>query len=128
MYCIGPSSVSLGQLQFCWALKVKVTIEVPRDIKKIKVRKTWRLLKSSQNKREPFLCPRHESPPGAYSNRIVRLFVYLAIPFTYKMPNLKFGRWYSYQTWIVSSSKGCSHPTDITMPLGLHGVKISDLL
>ena len=60
--------------------------------------------------------------PGASSNRIVCLFVRLSvrnsIPLTNKVQYLKFGRWYSNRTWTVSSSKGCSHLTDITCPWG----------
>ena len=44
-----------------------------------------------------------------------------------KVQYLKF-RWsYSNQTWTVSSSKGCSHFTDITCPWRWGGVKMEDL-
>ena len=77
-----------------------------------------------------FLCPRPERSAGASSNRIVRLsirpFVHLSVrlsvhnsvPLTNKVQYYKFGWWYSYQTWTVSSSTGSSHFTDITCPWG----------
>ena len=49
----------------------------------------------------------------------VRLSVRNSVPLTIKVQYLKFGWWYNYQTWTVSSSKGCSHFTDITRPWGL---------
>ena len=49
----------------------------------------------------------------------VRLSVRNSIPLTIKVQYLKFGWWYNYQTWTVSSSKGCSHFTDITRPRGV---------
>ena len=53
----------------------------------------------------------------------VRLSVCLSVrnsvPLTIKVQYLKFGWWYNYQTWTVSSSKGCSHFTDITRPWGM---------
>ena len=42
-----------------------------------------------------------------------------SVPLTIKVQYLKFGWWYNYQTWTVSSSKGCSHFTDITRPWGV---------
>ena len=42
-----------------------------------------------------------------------------SVPLTIKVQYLKFGWWYSNQTWTVSSSKGCSHFTDITRPWGV---------
>ena len=51
-----------------------------------------------------------------------------SVPFTNKKQYLKFGRWYSNQTWTVSSSMGSSHFTDmIHLPPGLDGVKMYDL-
>ena len=49
-----------------------------------------------------------------------------SVPLTNKVQYLKFGWWYSKQTWTVSSSIGCSHFTDITCPLGWGGVKMKD--
>ena len=49
----------------------------------------------------------------------VRLSVRNSVPLTIKVQYLKFGWWYNYQTWTVSSSKGCSHFTDITRPWGV---------
>ena len=74
-----------------------------------------------------FYAPGLKGPPGASSNQIVRLSVCLSVrlsvrnsvPLTIKVQYLKFGCWYNYQTWTVSSSKGCSHFTDITRPWGL---------
>ena len=74
-----------------------------------------------------FYAPGLKGPPGASSNRIVRLSVCLSVcpsvrnsvPLTIKVQYLKFGWWYNYQTWTVSSSKGCSHFTDITRPWGV---------
>ena len=78
-----------------------------------------------------FYAPGLKGPLGASSNRIVRPsvcpFVCLSVcpsvrnsvPLTIKVQYLKFGWWYSYQTWTVSSSKGCSHFTDITRPWGV---------
>ena len=40
--------------------------------------------------------------------------VYLFVPLTSKVQYLKFGWWYSSQTWTVCSSKGCSHFIGIT--------------
>ena len=42
-----------------------------------------------------------------------------SVPLTIKVQYLKFGWVYNYQTWTVSSSKGCSHFTDITRPWGV---------
>ena len=82
-----------------------------------------------------FYAPGLKGPPGASSNRIVCpsvcLFVCLSVrnsvPLTNKVQYLKFGWLYSNQTWTVSSSKGCSHFTDIPCPWGWGGVKIWDL-
>ena len=57
----------------------------------------------------------------------VRLSVRNFVPLMYKVQYLKFGWSYSNQTWTVSSSKGCSHLTDITHPWGWGVVKIWDL-
>ena len=46
----------------------------------------------------------------------VRLSVRNSVPLTNKVQYLKFGWWYSNQTWIVSVSMGFSHFTDITCP------------
>ena len=75
-----------------------------------------------------FYAPGLKGPPEASSNRIaVRLSVRLSVcssvrnsvPLTIKVQYLKFGWWYNYQTWTVSSSKGCLHFTDITRPWGV---------
>ena len=75
--------------------------------------------------------------PGASSNRIVRPSVCLSVrlsvrnsvPLTNKVQYLKFGWWYSNQTWTVASSTCSSHFTDITCPWGWGwgGVKMLDL-
>ena len=57
----------------------------------------------------------------------VCLSVCNSVPLLNKVQYLKFGWSYSYQTWTVSSSKGCSHFTDITCPWGWDGVKMWDL-
>ena len=91
-----------------------------------------------------FYAPGLKGPPGASSNWIdhlfvcpsvclsvrpsVRLSVCLSVrpsvrnsvPLTNKLQYLKFGWWYSNQTWTV----GSSHFTDITCPWGWGGVKI----
>ena len=54
----------------------------------------------------------------------VCLSVHNSVPLTNKVQYLKFGWWYSNQTWTVSSSIGSSQFTDITCPLGLGGVKM----
>ena len=43
---------------------------------------------------------------------------------TFEVQYIKYGWSYSNQTWTVSSSKGCSHFTDITRPRGWGGVKM----
>ena len=68
-----------------------------------------------------FYAPGLQGPPGASSNRIVRPFVCPSVcpsvrnsvPLLNKVQYLKFGWWYSNQTWTVSSSIGSSHFTDI---------------
>ena len=99
-----------------------------------------------------FSCPRYEKylsllaknvcyapglkgPPGASSVWIVRpsvrpfvrpsvrLSVRNSVPLLNKVQYLKFGWLYSNQTWTVSTSKGCSHFTDITCPWGGAGSK-----
>ena len=84
-----------------------------------------------------FYVPGLKGPPGASSIRIarqfvrstvhlsVRLSVSYSVPLTIKVQYLKFWRWYSFQTWAVSSSMGSSNFTDITWPFG--GVKMLDL-
>ena len=74
--------------------------------------------------------PGLKGPLGASSNRIVRPSVCLSVcpsvclsvcnsvPITNKVQYLKFGWWYSSQTWTVSSSMGSSHFTDIPCPRG----------
>ena len=82
-----------------------------------------------------FYAPGLKGPPGASSVWIVcpsvhpsvRLSVRNSVPLINKVQYLKFGWSYSNQTWTVSSSKGCSHFTDITCPGGWGGVKIWDL-
>ena len=54
----------------------------------------------------------------------VCLSVRNSVPLTFKVQYIKYGWSYSNQTWTVSSSKGCSHLTDITCPLEWGGVKI----
>ena len=50
-------------------------------------------------------------------------FVRNSVPLINKVQYLKFGWSYSNQTYTLSSSKGCSHFTDITCPWGWGGVK-----
>ena len=57
----------------------------------------------------------------------VRLFVCNSIPLTIKVQYLKFGWWYSNETWTVGSSMGYSHFTEITCPWGWGRVKMLDL-
>ena len=56
----------------------------------------------------------------------VCLSVRNSVPLTNNVQYLKFGWWYSNQTWTVASSMGSSHFTDITCPWGW-GVKTLDL-
>ena len=46
-------------------------------------------------------------------------FVRNSVPLTYKVQHLKFGRWYSYQTWTVNSNKDCPKLHDNNMLLGV---------
>ena len=98
-----------------------------------------RIFCSSTDFLKTFYAPGLKGPPGASSVWIVRLSVRPSVrpfvrpsvrnsvPLTFKVQYLKFGWSYSNQTWTVSSSKGCSHFTDITRPWGWGGVKIWDL-
>ena len=78
-----------------------------------------------------FYAPGLKGPPGACCNRIVRLSVRPSVclsvrnsvPLSNKVQYLKFGWWYSNQTWTVSPSMDCSHFTDIPCPWGWGGVK-----
>ena len=82
-----------------------------------------------------FYAPGLKGPPRASSVWIVRPSVCLSVcpsvhnsvPLIHKVQYLKFGWSYSNQTWMVSSSKGFSHFTDITCPWGRGGVNILDL-
>ena len=71
-----------------------------------------------------FYAPGLKGPSGAASNRIVCLSVCLSVIPSRLQTKCKFGWWYSNQTWIVSSSIGSSHFTDISCPWGWGGVKI----
>ena len=79
-----------------------------------------------------FYAPGLKGPPGASSVWIfclsvrpfVRPSVRNSVPLINKVQYLKFGWVNSYQTWTVSSSKGCSHFTDITCPWGWGRVKM----
>ena len=51
-------------------------------------------------------------------------FVLNSLPLTNKEQYLKFGWWYSNQTWTVSSSMGSAHFTAITCPWGWGRVKM----
>ena len=74
------------------------------------IRPVWRRAYNNTHLYAPGL----KGPPGASSNRIVRLSVRLSVcPL---VQYLKFGWWYSYQTWTVSSSMGSSHFCDIPCP------------
>ena len=76
-----------------------------------------------------FYAPGLKGPPGASSDWIVRLSVCPSVclsvrnsvPLSNKVQYLKFGWWYSNQTWTVSSSIGSSHFTDIPCPWGWGG-------
>ena len=57
----------------------------------------------------------------------VRLSVRNSAPLINEVQYIKFGWSYSNQTRTVSSSKGCSHLTDITCYWGWGGVKMQDL-
>ena len=61
---------------------------------------------------------------GSSVSPFVCLSVRNSVPLTNKVQYLKFGWWYSNQTWTVSSSMGSSHFTDITCPWGLVRVKM----
>ena len=72
-----------------------------------------------------FYAPGLKGPPGACSVWIVRPSVR---PYSIPLINnsvqyLKFGWPYSNQNSTVSSSRGCSHFTDITYPWGWAGLK-----
>ena len=79
-----------------------------------------------------FYAPGLKGPPGASSVWIVcpsvrpfvRPSVRNSVPLINKVQYLKFGWSYSNQTWNVSSSKDCSHFTDITCPWGWGRVKM----
>ena len=76
----------------------------------------WKIRRASSNRIVcPFVCPS------------VRLSVRNSVPLTNKVQYLKFGWWYSNQTWTVSPSMDSSHFTDITCPWGWGGVKMQDL-
>ena len=60
-----------------------------------------------------------KGPPGhLVIGSSVCLSVRNSVPITNKVQYLKFGWWYSNQTWTVSSSMVSSHFTDITCPWG----------
>ena len=63
------------------------------------------------------LCHTLKGPPMASNNRTDRSSICLSIfrP-AFKVQYFDFGWWYSNHTWTVSSSMGCSHFTDITLP------------
>ena len=87
------------------------------------------ILKLWVNTVNHFYAPGLKGPPGASSVSIVcpslcpsvHLSVRNSVPLTNKVQYLKFGWSYSNRTWTVSSSKGCSHFTDITCPWGWGG-------
>ena len=56
---------------------------------------------------------------GSSVRLFVRPSVRNSVPLTNKVQYLKFGWWYSNQTWTVSSSMGSSHFIDTTCPLGV---------
>ena len=78
-----------------------------------------------------FYAPGLKGPPGASSVWIVCPSVRPSVrpsvcpsvrnsvPLINEVQYLKFGWSYSNQTWTVSSSKDCSHFTDITCPWGV---------
>ena len=61
---------------------------------------------------------------GSSVRLFVRLSVRNSVPLSNKVQYFKFGWGYIHQTWTVSSSKGCSHSSDITCPWGWGGVKL----
>ena len=61
-----------------------------------------------------FMTPAWKARRGYLANGSVHLFILHSVPLTYIVQYLKFGWWYSHQTWTVISSKGCSLLTDIT--------------
>ena len=72
-----------------------------------------------------FLCPSLKCPPGDLVFGLsVCPVVRNSVPLTHKMQYLKFYWSYSNQTWTESSSKSCSHFTDITCPWGWGRVKM----
>ena len=72
-----------------------------------------------------YYIPGLKGSPGASCNRIVCTSVRPSFLPAFKEQYLKFGWWYSYQKWTVSSSLDCSHFPDIPpMPLGWDVVKL----
>ena len=75
-----------------------------------------------------FFAPGLKGPPGASSVWIfhlsVRPSVHNSVPLINNVQFLKFGLSCSNQTWTVSSSKDCSHFTDITCPWDGVGSKL----
>ena len=71
-----------------------------------------------------FYAPGLKGPSGASSNWIVCLSVHLSLCLSVcrsvipSRLHLKFGWWYSNQTWTLSSSMGSLHFTDIPCPWG----------
>ena len=65
-----------------------------------------------------FYIPGLKGSPGASCNRIVCTSVRPSFLPAFKEQYLKFGWWYSYQKWTVSSSLDCSHFPDIACPWG----------
>ena len=66
--------------------------------------------------------PPPKGPPGASSNRIVRPSVSNSVPLTHKVQYLKFGWWYSNQSWTVSLFMGLS-PSLISHAPGVEWVQ-----
>ena len=78
--------------------------------------KKFFLQKVSDRKKDIFTPLAWKGLSRASSSQIVRRSVFPIFCPAYKVQYLKFGWSYSYQTWNVCSSKGCSYFTDITDP------------
>ena len=71
-----------------------------------------------------FISPAWKVPAGGIMYRIVCTSVRPSFLPAFKEQYLKFGWWYSYQKWTVSSSLDCSHFPDIACPWGGDVVKL----
>ena len=85
----------------------------------------WKVRRGAWKVRRGHLVIRSSVRPSVCPS--ICLSVRNSVPLTNKVQYLKFGWWYSNQTWTVASSMGSSHFTDITCPWGWGGVKMLDL-